>query len=179
MSKAKGAIAPSPIDPFEELARELGMIPRKLNTMKSVFHLMYADYRFDLDTEFQSIDEIVPFLEAISKQGIKPQPAFVKQGDKPKVEGTVGTIMFVDAGKTKNDKECFFVRIKPDNAPDDMKKSDMVEIMQMPITKGKKTVCMWEVGDHVVVIKNDKGFLDIDDATDLTDDMTDDEKKTD
>lgn len=165
-------------DPFASLAIELGMIPRKSHNMKAVFHLMYGEYRFEIDTQFETPDEIIPFLENISKTGIKPQPAFTKFDKKDTPIGKVGEIMFIDEGKTKSDKPCFFVRIKPDGSPDNMPKAEMIEVMQMPIAKGKKNICIWDVGQRVVVIKNDKGFMDLDDAGEMTDDMDEDEKKS-
>lgn len=179
MPNSKGEKSPTFVaDPFEDLAIELGIKPRKITTMKAVFHLMYAEFRFEIDTNFETPDEIIPFLENISKVGIKPQPAFTKFEKKDGIIGKMGEIMFIDEGKTKGDKACFFVRIKPDGSPENMPKSEMIEVMQMPIAKGKKNICIWDVGQRVVVIKNDRGFIDLDDATDMTEDMTEDEKKS-
>ena len=144
--------------------------------MKIVLHMMYKDVRFDIDETLDDATEIPAFIDHLLASGLKPQPVFQK--DKPAkldVVGKMGTIKFIDEGKTKGGKDCFFIRILMDDMPPETGKPDMLEIMQMPITKGKKKVCLWDVDTHVVIIKNDAGFLDLDDATDLTSDMTDEE----
>lgn len=180
MSKAKGEKSPSHTDdPFLTLAKELGMTPRKISPMKTVFHVMYGDYRFDVDQTFEEPSEIITFLETISKLGLKPQPAFQKNTPETKTSniGKMGVIKFIDEGKTKNDKDVYFVRILIDGLPDDTPKADLVEIMSYPIAKGRGKTCLWEVGGRVEIIKNDKGYMDIDDATNMTEGMSEEDKK--
>lgn len=154
--------------------------PERKYTVKTVIHLMYKDVDVDLDfTELDTPEQIKATIENFLLQEFKPRPKFVKNdaAKKNDVVGKFGEIKFIDEGKTKNDKPCFFLRVLTDDMPEDTVKTSMVEIMSMPITAGRKVKCIWDEGTRVQIIKNDKGYFDVDDASDTTRDMSDDEKK--
>jgi hypothetical protein len=141
--------------------------------------MMYQDVDVDLDlTELETPEQIKGLIDNFLLQGFKAKPKFVKQGDNKQNDfGKFGEIKFISEGKTKNDKPVFFLHVLTDDMPEDTVKSGMVEIMSMPIAKGKKNVCLWEEGARVQIIKNDKGYKDVDDASDTTRDMSDEDKK--
>jgi hypothetical protein len=149
--------------------------------VKTVAHLTYKDVDIDLDfTELETPEQVKGMIENFLLQGFKPRPKFVKNDAAKKTEdnvGKFGEIKFIELGKTKQDKPAYFLHILTDDQDEDTVKSGMIEMMSFPFTKGKKQVCMWELGNRVRIIKNDKGYLDLDDASDTSRDMTEEEKK--